>query len=158
MIANYKPVKRTQYELGYQQGFEDGKKAALQPFRLTEELEKRHEDLIAEFENICVIWGGYLYGPMNDEDLCRYEKARQEILVRLNTPFLFLPEWLPISEAPKDGTEIVLINKYNEMNVAHWYEYRTGKAWWNTINGEGWAEFCNPTHFMPLPPAPEEQE
>lgn len=61
--------------------------------------------------------------------------------------------WLPIEEAPKDESEILLISKYKEIQVGFWYENEDYKMWC-TRNDEGTAEISNPTHFMPLPPPP----
>ena len=65
------------------------------------------------------------------------------------TPPPAVPQWLPIESAPKNGTSVLVISKgVLWPSVAyfcnnHWY--------WST--SAGWAGF--PTHWMPLPAAPE---
>lgn len=66
--------------------------------------------------------------------------------------------WQPIETAPKDGTELLLCS-------IHLYSPRTG-CWAtyhpNAMGKAGWrtAPICgdklNPTHWMPLPPPPQE--
>mgnify|MGYP000849681354 FL=1 len=56
--------------------------------------------------------------------------------------------WQPIQTAPKDGQFLLMCNKDFDMRIAHW-------------NGFGWddGDFYNNikdlTHWMPLPPPPE---
>ena len=70
-----------------------------------------------------------------------------------------LPKWLPIEEAPKDGTAILVTHKDGDIRTIK-------RVWWGKIklvNGhkqDGWKLSNNkflqyiPTHFMPLPPLP----
>ena len=56
-----------------------------------------------------------------------------------------MQEWQPIETAPTDGCWI-LVARGNQLGVARW-------------NGSHWSlgamcYFNNPTHWMPLPPAP----
>ena len=52
-------------------------------------------------------------------------------------------QWRPISEAPKDGTKVLLWNGF--INIGWW----TGSRWM-------WAaEIFHCTNWMPLPPPPE---
>jgi hypothetical protein len=65
--------------------------------------------------------------------------------------------WQPISTAPKDGTRILVFQNGGR-----------GIAWWQGTGGEPshlWCHhdgdfraYCNPTHWMPLPPPPEQGE
>ena len=86
-------------------------------------------------------------------------------------------EWQPIETAPKDGTKVVLAHpEWSEYPVAQWMEYpgnpvldaNERDCWvfgWGhdsigfTVGIEdywlGWDEDQMPTHWMPLPPAPE---
>jgi hypothetical protein len=72
---------------------------------------------------------------------------------------LAMPAWQPIDTAPKDGTEFLAFAWYNISGVAyHFMEVcylRNGifEGWGHDgIDGDGvW-----PTHWMPLPSAPEE--
>jgi len=69
-------------------------------------------------------------------------------------------EWMPIETAPKDGTRLLLGWAGESPVIGFWgrknsrYGVNYGDAWgigysWN----EQFAE--PPTHWMPLPPAPE---
>ena len=59
--------------------------------------------------------------------------------------------WRPIETAPKDGTEILIVDRVG-MCVAKWAEY----CGWISYTDDGWYEACVwPTHWRPLPPAPE---
>jgi len=61
-----------------------------------------------------------------------------------------MPGWQPIESAPKDETNLILL--WNGEKV-------TGGAPW----GSGWADWMHdwieppPTHWMPLPPPPQEK-
>lgn len=79
-------------------------------------------------------------------------------------------EWLPISSAPKDGKNILL------LSLAHIEDYHTAitVGFWGTPDAygedprEAWCDWCAgfdgeeywvevtplPTHWMPLPPPP----
>lgn len=81
-------------------------------------------------------------------------------------------DWLPIETAPKDGTNILIIDmtaEAPEAALAHFSEY-----WWGCKNfersefeeenigcGTSVLEFVgyyDPTHWMPLPPPPEQNK
>ena len=71
------------------------------------------------------------------------------------------PAWRPIETAPKDGSEILLAHPDGSMVVGWWREDRTrGKVCgWS----DGWSDGDDfamtwPTHWMPLPAAPEEKQ
>jgi plasmid stabilization system protein ParE len=59
-------------------------------------------------------------------------------------------EWRDIAEAPKDGTAVMLGYDYEG------YLFTASSGYWTEHNGGGWVRQCmfQPTHFMPLPPAP----
>ena len=63
-------------------------------------------------------------------------------------------KWQPIETAPKDGTKIV-IAEFDEhekrwlFRTDHWRKYLMDFD-------EGWGGLMVPTHWMPLPPLPEE--
>jgi hypothetical protein len=83
--------------------------------------------------------------------------------------------WRPIATAPKDGTA-VLLAQGERVTAGHWEperwptgaeyhgstgeyigEFETGAcidAWWYSEDG-GFSEDEPPTHWMPLPPAPQ---
>lgn len=71
--------------------------------------------------------------------------------------------WQPIETAPKDGTEILLIDKYcfNDAAVCHWDSI--DEVWSfmdDSYDGDDDTYdtriFCDPTHWMPLPEPPKE--
>lgn len=66
-----------------------------------------------------------------------------------------LTQWKPISEAPKDGTQILLYERDN-IYIGYWYNFKNG------IPGDGlWSrdldndEYNKPTHWMYLPKPPK---
>jgi hypothetical protein len=63
-----------------------------------------------------------------------------------------LREWQPIATAPKDGTPVLVCEKNGWRCVAMFQD-----GLWNP-----WVPFvkiqCEPTHWMPLTPAPETGE
>jgi hypothetical protein len=63
-------------------------------------------------------------------------------------------EWLPIETAPKDGTWILVYQKYNdsfsEIMIANYYE---GNGCWSVMWDSRDTEI-NPTYWMPLPTPP----
>jgi hypothetical protein len=64
------------------------------------------------------------------------------------------PDWQPIETAPKDGTD-VLITDGEDYAVAHFDTVRHEPCW-RDCGDMGWAGMIDeePTHWMPLPPAP----
>lgn len=62
-------------------------------------------------------------------------------------------EWRPISEAPKDGTRILVCGiPGHDVVIAFWNVYSPRPHWcWP---GEPHNRADQPTHFQPLPPAP----
>jgi len=73
------------------------------------------------------------------------------------------PAWQDISSAPKDGTRILLCNDDHVVEtgcwVNSWWERweRTNKTTQKLVKDDAsyWSGCCNPTHWMPLPKAPE---
>jgi hypothetical protein len=69
-------------------------------------------------------------------------------------------EWRPISTAPKDGTIIVLAQRYDVV-AGRWDSAENERYPWrfldNTIDGlNGYEEGARgPTHWMPLPEPPQ---
>ena len=67
-------------------------------------------------------------------------------------------EWRDISTAPRDGAFVLGVNRHGENQVIRWMEKYHPKSrptkWmqWDT------PDECSfePTHWLPLPPAPEE--
>jgi len=78
-------------------------------------------------------------------------------------------EWQPIETAPKDGTMVSLygicageINGIApEPTGPHTGAWCGGKSdyagddWWSLDEGECYAIWCKPTHWMPLPEPPK---
>lgn len=66
-------------------------------------------------------------------------------------------KWLSIKTAPKDGTNVLLINRAGNMAAGLWNGLGAREGWW-LRGGSGPNVFFNghhgPTHWMPLPPAP----
>jgi hypothetical protein len=61
-----------------------------------------------------------------------------------------MTQWRPISEAPKDGAPVLIWRFTCTPMIARW-NAQTG---WMVIWNEG-ENYTSPTHWMPLPPAPE---
>lgn len=73
-------------------------------------------------------------------------------------------EWLPIENAPRDGTLILTVSD-GELHTARWIEtpgvlradgsgFFTWSGWqMHRLHGAG-AKSFNPTHWMPLPASP----
>jgi len=64
--------------------------------------------------------------------------------------------WRDISTAPKDGTAIIayLPDEYYEVDIVHWdTDGKGGLAWCRARCVDGLSA-GDPTHWMPLPPAP----
>ena len=59
-------------------------------------------------------------------------------------------EWKPIDTAPKDGTKILMFDG-ETMQIVDWDKL----DYWGTSDcGSGWRDEWYPTHWMPLPEAP----
>ena len=67
------------------------------------------------------------------------------------------PEWQPIETAPKDGVEVILWNGFQKCCVICFWHDVVGR-WYVPSKGAygGWLGKDIATHWMPLPPAPEE--
>jgi hypothetical protein len=69
--------------------------------------------------------------------------------------------WRPISEAPRDGAEVLVTRHPTTTNppidVARWSE-RAEKEGWVPWRRKSWALGYDPTHWMPLPPPPSAGE
>lgn len=80
------------------------------------------------------------------------------------------PEWRPISTAPRDGTEVLVMYMHVDTQVVHNAFYASEEdgwepedfGWWSyersevsRIKLDGW---MIPTHWRPLPPAPDDEE
>ena len=64
--------------------------------------------------------------------------------------------WQPISTAPKDGAEIIVVVDGN-VGAAMWCIIAHGFLWsWD--HGYGYGDTISPTHWMPLPEPPTNNE
>lgn len=76
-----------------------------------------------------------------------------------------MSQWRPIETAPKDGTPVLVAR-----NLDDWWGWNVG---WATWEGEGYVSgwvsrgfgetpgnlgLAHPTHWMPLPPPPQQEE
>lgn len=65
--------------------------------------------------------------------------------------------WQPIETAPKDGTNVLLINRKGNQAAGLWMNSLLGVGWY-LRGGNQPDTFFNdhhgPTHWMPLPPPP----
>lgn len=61
--------------------------------------------------------------------------------------------WQPIETAPKDGKSILVTDGFEVCDA-----YFRGGDWWQYECGDDWySTSINPTHWMPLPDAPEQR-
>lgn len=67
-------------------------------------------------------------------------------------------EWQKIETAPKDGAWILGFTPNatfeDQIKVWRWYEFREGWAWQDAADAYDCVE-DQPTHWMPLPAAPQ---
>lgn len=129
-----------------------------------ESIEKRARELLAE----CARKIGqpeYAYHVGCGGDLDLEDQALIETLTVALTP-----QWQPIETAPKDGTGILLSNG-KDVAEGHWYFEEGGTTEHRDLDGRyidqtdsdgyaGWLDWDGgmqpaPTHWMPLPAAPE---
>jgi hypothetical protein len=68
-------------------------------------------------------------------------------------------QWKPIETAPKDGTEILVVDHHGEIQLVFWAKYWRHSYDWCIKGGEqeeGSDKTAdNPTHWMPLPEPPD---
>lgn len=69
-----------------------------------------------------------------------------------------MTQWQDIRTAPKDGTKVLL----GRFAPGQLYDGRVRVDWWRSRMAAGYTGFAHfnptywpPTHWMPLPPAPE---
>jgi hypothetical protein len=99
-------------------------------------------------------------GPRGfDQAIDRFQMAAQpELLLRLLDDAERY-QWRPMSTAPKDGTNVLLINRAGNMGAGLWLSGILGVGWF-LRGGNKPDVFFNdhygPTHWMPLPSAPKD--
>jgi hypothetical protein len=72
-------------------------------------------------------------------------------------------KWQPIETAPKDGAECLVYGKWEGEVYGAYKGLLAGVAsfnygQWSLTLGDCYSCTCNPTHWMPLPPPPEQSE
>jgi hypothetical protein len=67
-----------------------------------------------------------------------------------------MTKWQPIETAPKDGTEIIAYRKVQPPHIEamSWADYGDTGRWYWTYDGD--SPDVQPTHWIPIPPPPEE--
>lgn len=77
----------------------------------------------------------------------------QQIVMDREQAKLDKVKWQPIETAPKDGTSILVTDGFDVCDAyfrgGDWWQYQCGDDWYSTS--------INPTHWMPLPDAPEQR-
>lgn len=67
------------------------------------------------------------------------------------------PKWQSIEICPSDGRPVLVSAPGEEVCAAQWTKDGGESGWYpcgTILNYRGWIQF-QPTHWMPLPPAPE---
>ena len=65
-------------------------------------------------------------------------------------------DWIPVTERlPKYGERVLVFGGVT-MYVAYYDKNRFGGESWHKLNSK--SHYCNPTHWMPLPEPPKEEE
>jgi len=75
-------------------------------------------------------------------------------------------EWRPIATAPKDGRKLLLWptdgshhrNCEPQSTIGYWTEHAPGTKYAGKGFWMGWNKCKNPTHWLPLPPAPTQKK
>jgi hypothetical protein len=65
--------------------------------------------------------------------------------------------WQDISTAPKDGTRVMLSYDDSVTTGRYWDAWNDGTADWFDDSDDVLCGYLKPTHWMPLPPAPEKE-
>ncbi len=118
---------------------------------------------IDRFDEAAKVWGwqeneGYDSAVIAyvSEEYRAARKNLEDTIVALSSPAR--EEWRTIESAPKDGSEFLAwpcsTEKGNIVVKAHWYVHPSVQAWLTDEIDCGDYEF-QPTHWRPLPPAPQ---
>lgn len=62
--------------------------------------------------------------------------------------------WQPIETAPKDGTEILMVQADGYLQVGEWAAWMQTPCWVIIDSQAGGVIEAEPTHWMPLPTPP----
>lgn len=68
------------------------------------------------------------------------------------------PQWLPIESAPKDGTRFLAYENGDTYGASIYALDEYGAPYWQSYCGQSVTYRPDPTHWMPLPAAPAQQE
>lgn len=85
----------------------------------------------------------------------KHEKVSREEIdpSRIQSQCCGMQGWQPMETAPKDGTEVLVFSKYEDIVIAKWAEWGGRDGGW--IVGMEYA-VSSPTHWMSLPEPPKE--
>jgi hypothetical protein len=87
------------------------------------------------------------------DEVIFWELFASKARAALSAALPLMDGWQPILTAPTDGTEIVLVDGSGARAVGSWEQYG-----WADEEKFDWFPLRNPTHWMPLPPAPKGDE
>lgn len=65
-------------------------------------------------------------------------------------------KWMPIETAPKDGTPVLIFD--NPIVVAAYFDTAPKDSGGQTWRMQGMCEWFDPSHWMPLPPPPTDEQ
>ncbi len=90
------------------------------------------------------------------EEFIRTEEARI-VCTGCFTAAQGIPPWRPIETAPKDGRYIIIYGGYSggTVTMARWQEMQRKNSRWQSSSGHPVPR--EPTHWMSLPQAPEDE-
>jgi len=92
-----------------------------------------------------------------DSDLWFLLRLLDEVTIERNGYCDALQEasaWQPIETAPKDGTPIIaVVPEWRCCHIAAWID----KGWSIAVRENGRMRIPTPSHWMPLPPPPEDE-
>ena len=109
------------------------------------------------------------YGVSHDifsEPVTTYAKLAIEALEKEKESCVTVQEWIPASEPPKKITnKVIVLCKNGYMGYGHYEDYKGERTWYNLESGKPFTDWdledCEGygvTHWMPLPPAPEDMK
>lgn len=68
------------------------------------------------------------------------------------------PTWLPIADAPRDGTPVLVFDALEETQTTACWQPHENSGMWFLCSSDQFGEPmpCDPTHYKPLGPDPEQ--
>ena len=93
---------------------------------------------------------------------CTFEQGADWLIANGVT----VQEWIPASEPPKKITnKVIVLCKNGYRGFGHYEDYKGKQTWYNLESGKPFTDWdledCESyevTHWMPLPPAPEDMK